>query len=119
MNYRNPTALEREFLRLVSKGHPPIEEQVEHCSIADYDPAGWCDVLALSGTPWTDGYRLDGPSLRQGKPDSPTFYVETRLSMNAAGMLQSVEIIAYVPIVQAPYQQFVEAEKRGELRYPT
>jgi hypothetical protein len=38
--------------------------------------------------------------------------------MNAAGMLQSVEIIAYVPIVQPPYHQFVEAEKRGELRYP-
>src|SRR5579884_3823298 len=49
--YRAPTELEREFLRVCTRGYPELEAQIESCEVADYDATGWCDVRVLKGPP--------------------------------------------------------------------
>ena len=47
-----PTADEHSFLRIVTRGYPELEAQVESCEVSAYDPAGYCDVRVGSGPPF-------------------------------------------------------------------
>ncbi len=117
--FRDPTDIERSFLRIASRGHAEIERQIESCRVADYDPTGWCDVLVLTGPPSPIRFHADGPALRRGDSEYPDLFVQTMLNVNEAGMLESVEIVHYAGTMPAtPYGLFVEAAHRNELVYP-
>jgi hypothetical protein len=115
--YREPTEIERAFLRIVSRGYNEIEQQIESCRIADYDPTGWCDVEVTEGPPSPIRYHAQGPAVRTGPAEQPTLYLESVLAVSTEGFLESIEIVRYVGDVESPYSIFVEAARHGELLY--
>jgi hypothetical protein len=118
-SYREPTAVELAFLRVVCRGQREIERQLESCRIAEYDPTGWCDVWVVDGPPSSLRYHASGPALKRGEDQHPDLYLDTILWVNHAGMLESVEILDYLDVLtDDPYAVFVEAAERDELVYP-
>lgn len=108
-NYHPPTEVEREFLRIVTRGYLELEHQTESCEISEYDATGWCYVPVLDGPPSPIQYRYpaDGPRFLTG--DSIVPFVETLLWTNDAGMLAEIEIIEYGDSRDDPYRVFAEA----------
>ncbi|MGC2405478.1 MAG: hypothetical protein WA431_03630 [Candidatus Cybelea sp.] len=117
VGYRAPNDLELAFLRVVTRGFPELVEQIESCTIADYDPTGWCYVRATCGPPSLIGNPHDGPTLKTADPNHP--FLEIILWTNDAGMLKSVEIVDYGldALVDEPYRLFVDAANNGRLDY--
>lgn len=114
VSYRAPSDLELAFLRAVTRGYPELAEQIESCTIADYDPTGWCYVRATFGPPSPISNPHDGPTLKTDDPHHP--FLEIILWTNDAGMLKSVEIVDYgEPSLGDPYRLFVDAANNGRL----
>jgi len=116
-NYHAPTDIELAFLRVVARGFPELEKQIESCEVAHYDPTGWCYVRAICGPPSPIVNPGEGPALRTDDPNNP--FVEVLLWTNDAGMLKSVEIVEYGcgPSLHKPYQLFVDAANSACLEY--
>ena len=116
--YRRPTELEKDFLRVATRGYPLLENQIEDCEIADYDPTGWCYVRVLEGMPFS-ARPAQGPKLRMDDP-AMTF-VELLLWTNEAEMLECVEVVEYGSggFSEPPYRVFVDASSNvgGRLEY--
>jgi hypothetical protein len=117
VSYRAPSDLELAFLRIVTRGFPELAEQIESCTVADYDPTGWCYVRATCGPPSSIANPHDGPTLKTGNPNHP--FLEIILWTNDDGMLKSVEVVDYAldALVDDPYRLFVDAANRGRLDY--
>jgi hypothetical protein len=117
--YRSPTDLERAFLRVVTRGYPELESQIESCEMADYDPTGWCYVRVRGGTPSPIHQYADGPSLITGERRLPDLCLETILWTNEQGILHTIEIVNYLDsVVENPLRAFVDAAaKPSGLKY--
>jgi hypothetical protein len=117
VHYRAATDLEYQFLKVVTRGFPELAEQVERCEVAEYDPTGWCCVRVTCGPSSPIVNPASGPTLKTDDPDHP--FVEILLWTNGAGSLERVEIVDYGPAasIDNPYTLFVEAAKRGRLKY--
>jgi hypothetical protein len=105
--YRAPTELELAFLRVVARGYPKLEQQVESCQIADYDRDGWCYVRVVPGQSPGMHFHLDGPTLQAEEPVK--LFVDTILWTNEDGLLTTVEVVDYRNALDEPYPAFVEA----------
>lgn len=112
--YHTPTAEELSFLRIVTRGYPELEAQVESCEVSAYDPAGYCDVRVGSGPPFRRE-RVDGPSL--GIQDSGPRFVETLLWMNEDGFLNTIEVIEYPDFMGNVYERYIESARDAHLTY--
>jgi hypothetical protein len=112
--YHTPTAAELAFLRIVTRGYPELEAQVELCEISAYDPTGYCDVRVRSGPPFRRE-RVDGPSLVVH--DSGPRFIETLLWLNEDGFLDNIEVIEYSDRTDNVYGRFIESARNGNLTY--
>lgn len=104
--YRLPTNLEREFLRVITRGYPELERQIESCEIADYDPVGWCNVHVIEGPPSPIRFMAEGPTLLMVDPQ---MFIEILIWTNEIGMLSKIEIVEYGSHLDDPYATFVAA----------
>ena len=112
--YHAPTAEELAFLRIVTRGYPELEAQVESCEISAYDPTGYCDVRVGSGPPFRREH-VDGPSL--GIQDSEPRFIEILLWMNEDGFLITIEVMEYPDFTENVYGRYIESARNGNLTY--
>jgi len=110
--YRSPTDLEQAFLRVITRGYPDLESQIEPCEIAEYDPLGWCHIRTVGGRPSQIRHNAEGPQVQTGRSDVPL--IGTIMWTNIAGMLESIEILEYgigrlFRGDETPYRLFVNA----------
>ena len=115
--YHVPNECERAFLRLVCRGQPELETQIETCRISDYDPTGWCYVDVRDGPASPLRFHADGPTLHV---DAPSLSFDTIVWVDEGGRLGSIEIIDYLLIrtftaADPPYRLFLAAEEDGRL----
>ena len=114
--FHKPTEPERAFLRLVTFRYPELAAQIEDCEVDDFDLEGYCDVRVMSGPPSvTKNTMLDGPALAAELPQNSD--IETILWVDDSGYLSSVEFISFEQCFDDVYERFVEAARRGVLRY--
>ncbi len=112
LHYREPTAVEKAFLQVVTHGYPELQEQVEDFEIADYDVRGWCYLRIRNGRTSSIRSMVEGPTLDPS--DAP---IETLLWTNERGQLTAVEIVMYAEAIDDPYERFVTAAGRQTLIY--
>ncbi|HEV2738724.1 MAG TPA: hypothetical protein VGU66_09110 [Candidatus Elarobacter sp.] len=112
--YHTPTAEELSFLRIVTRGYPELEAQVESCKISAYDPTGYCDVQVASGPPFRREL-VDGPSL--GVQDSEGRFIEILLWVNEDGFLKTIEVMEYPDFMEDVYERYIESARNGNLTY--
>lgn len=114
--YREPTAVERQFLAIITRGNATFEAQIAHAEIAEYDPTGWSYIRVAPGSAPSMWSSVEGPSLDEVSPDGVRLYIETILWPNSEGMLEAVEIIEYARRrSDSPYARFIDADARGTL----
>jgi hypothetical protein len=123
MDYHLPTELERNFLRVVTRGYGELEKQVESCEISDYDVVGFCYVNVLAGPVSPELFMAEGPVLDLTQLDAHLFEITTDLRMadpkvycvtvsltTHGGMLSAIEVVSFGDgYVVDPYRLFVEA----------
>jgi hypothetical protein len=118
-HFRPPTELELTFFRIVTRGFPEYEAQIERCEIADYDPDGWWQMRAIDGPPLI-GAPLDGPSLEIRDPEWR--YLEVLIWTTRQGLLDCLEILDTTEkgdtLGQADLiRVYLDAESEGRLKY--
>lgn len=113
-DFHTPTTEELAFLRIVTRGYPELQAQIESCEVADYDPDGYCDVRVLSGPPSPEIDHCDGPSLLTCEPNLRS--TETILWIDR-GMLASVEIVEYPISSDGVYARYIEGDRDSKLTY--
>jgi hypothetical protein len=135
VDYHSPTELERGFLRVVTRGYPELQEQIESCEISDYDVVGFCYVNVLAGPPSPELFMAKGPVLDLTQIDRHLLEITNDLRMadpkmdcvivslttDRAGMLSDIEVVSYGDgYVVDPYRLFVDAAASGSpaLTYP-
>lgn len=110
--YRPPSEKELAFLRIVTRGYPDLEVQIESCEVEEYDETGYCNVRVLDGPRGDDGM-ADGPSLT-----TDAFHIETILWFRDNGWLDSVEVIEYATTSTGEvYQTFIDGAAASALVY--
>jgi len=119
-DYRPPTDLELTFFRIVTRGFPELEAQIELCQIADYDPEGWWHVRAIDGPPLLLGNPLDGPSLHIHEPADR--YLQILIWTTRRGMLHLLEVLDTTEKGDTLEQHelvraYIDADLAGRLQY--
>jgi hypothetical protein len=110
--YHPPSEKELAFLRIVTRGYPNLEAQVESCEVEEYDETGYCNVRVLAG-PRIENDMANGPTLVVDG-----VFIETILWFRDNGWLDSVEVVEYAPInVGDVYQAFIDAVAMSTLVY--
>ncbi len=135
MNYHSPSELERDFLRVVTRGYFELEQQIESCEISDYGLVGFCYVNVLAGPPSPELSMANGPVLDLTQLDRHCFAITNDLQMadpqvycvivslttDRAGMLSDIEVVSCGDgYVIDPYRLFVDAAATASpaLTYP-
>jgi hypothetical protein len=106
--YHTPSELEQQFLRVVTRGYPELELQIEACEVADYDPDGWLKVRVTNG-PRIAKRMVPGPFLQRGDYEFIPLIDINLLARD--GLLNEIEFVDYGVPAEDPYRSFVDAAK--------
>jgi hypothetical protein len=112
--FHEPSELERAFLRIVTRGYPAFEQQIDACEVSTYDPAGWLRVRVPKGLPGYFCAPGDGPIL---EGPWPTPRVDIMLWTDKSGLLEDVEVIEYGDPLPDVLTAFVDAARSQKLSY--
>ena len=90
MVFRRTTALELAFLRVITRGYPAAEQQIESCLVSEWDD-GYLDVRTVDGPPMIPTRNpAIGPTVQSGIEDVPL--LDCIFWTDEEGMVVSIEV---------------------------
>jgi hypothetical protein len=110
--FRPPTPLELAFLRVLTRGYPAAERQIETCLVSEWDD-GYLEVNAKDGPPLRGAPNpVLGPAVPTGLEESP--YLDSIFWTNDYGMISSIEVTVFGTATVSDFERmtiFVEADE--------
>lgn len=88
--FRSATVLELAFLRVITRGYPAAERQIETCLVSEWDD-GYLDVRPVDGPPLELSRNpAMGPTVQTGIEDVP--HLICIFWVDEGGMIASIEV---------------------------